>query len=539
MTPITLARTADAALWLHPVLIGTVESLAALAGQLALSHMLPQHIGCVVVTDGPEHEVDLSHIDDIAGLPMLGTLSTLPNLHAQQPFTAAIVSLPQSERALISKVRETLRGLNIAERFVPTLHDLLAKPPVSLLESRLAPTSLNMAELIGRTPYGIDRKLVRSAIENKRVLITGAGGSIGSEITRICATFNPSLLVLMERSENSLFEIDRQIAKRFPNIQRKAVLHDVVDADATLRIVANLKPHAVFHAAAHKHVPLMEDHPAHAVTNNVFGTKSIADAAQAVGAERFVFVSTDKAVNPTSAMGATKRLAELYVQHLASQQGPARQTQFAIVRFGNVLGSACSVLPIWSQQLAEGGPITVTDPRMTRFFMTIHEAASLVIQSGSIPAQPTKPVVYVLDMGDPIRILDLAQRFCRLHGYEPKVVDTSGTLAVQPDLLADGPTIDINLTGARPGEKLHEELAYRTDTLVPGQYPGIFALGKEAGAEIDIPAMIADLSAMRTAVEKSVVRAAIRRYIPGFEPVAPYQNANKTPDLPPGHTAAA
>jgi FlaA1/EpsC-like NDP-sugar epimerase len=534
LPPITLARTSDAALWLHPVLIGTVESLAALAGQLALSHMLPQHIGCIVVADDAQSEADLSLTDDIAGLPVLGTLATLPSLHAHQPFTAAIVSLPQSNRAIISKVRETLRGLNIAERFVPTLHDLLAKPPVSLLESRLAPTSLNMAELIGRTPYGIDRKLVRSAIENKRVLITGAGGSIGSEISRICATFNPSLLVLMERSENSLFEI----AKRFPNIQRKAVLHDVVDADATLRVVASLKPHAVFHAAAHKHVPLMEDHPAHAITNNVFGTKSIADAAQAVGAERFVFVSTDKAVNPTSAMGATKRLAELYVQGLASQQGPARTTQFAIVRFGNVLGSACSVLPIWSQQLAEGGPITVTDPRMTRFFMTIHEAASLVIQAGSIPAQPTKPVVYVLDMGDPIRILDLAQRFCRLHGYEPKIIDATGTLSVQPDLLMEGPSIDIHLTGARPGEKLHEELAYRTDTLVPGQYPGIFALSKEE-APLDIPTMIADLSAMRTAVEKTTVRAAIRRYIPDFEPIAPYQNTNKSSDAPTGHIAAA
>ncbi len=547
-TNITLARTADASLWLHPVLIGTLESLAALAGQLALSHMLPQHIGCIIVSDdnaSQTHDADLSIADDIAGLPILGTLPTLPNLHAAQPFTAAIVSLPQNQRALISKVRETLRGLNIAERFVPTLPDLLAKPPTSMLESRLAPTSLNMAELIGRTPYGIDRKLVRSAIENKRVLITGAGGSIGSEISRICATFKPSLLVLMERSENSLFEIDRQIAKRFPDIPRKAVLHDVVDAEATLRIVANIKPHAVFHAAAHKHVPLMEDHPAHAITNNVFGTKSIADAAQAVGAERFVFVSTDKAVNPTSAMGATKRLAELYVQSLASQQGPTRRTQFSIVRFGNVLGSACSVLPIWSQQLAEGGPITVTDPRMTRFFMTIHEAASLVIQSGSIPADPTKPVVYVLDMGDPIRIFDLAQRFCRLHGYEPKIVDAANTLAVHPDLLADGPSIDIHLTGARPGEKLHEELAYRTDNLVPGQYPGIFALSNEDGlttadgSPLDVPAMISDLASMRTAVEQALVRAAIRRYIPGFETIGPNHNTNKTSDQRSGHTAAA
>ncbi len=192
-------------------------------------------------------------------------------------------------------------------------------------------------------------------------------------------------------------KIDRMMARRFPEVPRKALMHDVVDAEQTLRHMVALKPHAIFHAAAHKHVPLMEDHPSHAVTNNLFGTKSIADAAQAVGAERFVMISSDKAVNPTSVMGATKRLAEMYTQALACT---SRRTSFSMVRFGNVLGSACSVLPIWGSQLAEGGPITVTDPRMTRYFMTISEAATLVIQAGAIDIKPGQtPSIFVLDMG--------------------------------------------------------------------------------------------------------------------------------------------
>jgi FlaA1/EpsC-like NDP-sugar epimerase len=515
--------TLDASLWKSPVLIGTVETLAALAGQLAVTNLLPNHIGCVLVRR--EQGIEVS--DDIAGLPVLGTLDLLPALHAERPFSAAIVSLPGSERALASKVSTVLRAMSVPERFVPTLGDLLAKPPSA---SPLAPASMNMAELIGRSPYGIDRRLVRSAIEAKRVLITGAGGSIGGEIARICASFRPSLLVLMERSENALFEIDRQLARKFPDVPRRAVLCDVADADATLRQVVAIKPHAVFHAAAHKHVPLMEDHPAHAVTNNIFGTKAIADAATQVGAERFVMISTDKAVNPSSAMGATKRLAEMYVQSLAHDRARRVQTAYAIVRFGNVLGSACSVLPIWTNQLAEGGPLSVTDARMTRYFMTIHEAASLVIQAGSIPSEKSA-TVYVLDMGEPIRILDLAQRFLRLYGFEPRLVGPQG-VAVEPATDA-GPIMDIVLSGARPGEKLHEELAYAAEELTPTPYPGVQAYrAADALSDLpDIPAMLAELTAVRHAASPDLVRATLRRFIPAYtEPMASC-NTNQNTNL--------
>jgi FlaA1/EpsC-like NDP-sugar epimerase len=330
----------------------------------------------------------------------------------------------------------------------------------------------------------------------------------------------------MERSENALFEIDRQIAARFPNLRRKAVLHDIADAEATRRVFNELKPDVVFHAAAHKHVPLMEDHPAHAVTNNLFGTKSVADAAIAAGTQRFVLISSDKAVNPTSVMGATKRLAEMYIQAMHRQcreHGDA--TRFSMVRFGNVLGSACSVLPIWSAQIAEGGPITVTDPRMTRYFMTIHEAASLVIQAGVLQPDSATAGVFVLDMGEPVNILELAQRFVRQHGMEPLVVNTNGPrssdVAASAEHDLDTPAdalIQIKITGARPGEKLHEELAYAAEQLRPSSHPGINVwagkVGGSLGDQFNLTQLLADLSAVQSSYDREAVIAAIRKHVP-------------------------
>ncbi|MFO0831464.1 MAG: polysaccharide biosynthesis protein [Phycisphaerales bacterium] len=500
--------TPHPSLWRRPVLIGTSETLAALAGQMAVTNLLPNHVGCVLI----RAEEGVTAGDDLTGLPVLGVLDDFPALHATAHFSAAVVSLPVVERAMSLRVREMLRSLAIPERCVPALTDLLEMPP------SLTPgftQGINMAELIGRTPFGLDRRSVQHALEAKRVLITGAGGSIGSELARIVATFHPSVLVLMERSENALFEVDRMIARRFPAIERRAILHDVVDTDATRRHLAALKPHAVFHAAAHKHVPLMEEHPGHALSNNLFGTRSIADAAHECGAERFVMISTDKAVNPSSAMGATKRLAELYVQWLATtQQQPRCSTRFSIVRFGNVLGSACSVLPIWSQQVAEGGPLTVTDPRMTRYFMTIPEAATLVVQAGSIDNDADRPVVYVLDMGEPVRILDLAERFVRMHGFEPRTI--SPGMPQTDAVLALGPTMDISITGVRPGEKLHEELSYESEALAPTAHPGILALREQGNplASLDMTSMIKELSELRDSSDRYLVKAAIQRWIP-------------------------
>jgi FlaA1/EpsC-like NDP-sugar epimerase len=511
------------------MLIATRETLAQLVPQLTASG-LALDAACALLIEDPIASLP----ESIAGVPVLGEASDLAMLHPQVQASVAVVCLPASLRASALAIKEAARNLQLPCRIVQPLHEqVLSAAQGSASGGSGNATSnytgpLNWSELIGRVPFGLDPRAVSSALEAKRVLITGAGGSIGSEIARICASFRPSLLVLMERSENALFEIDRTIAKKFPSVPRKAVLHDVVESDQTLRHLLSLKPHVVFHTAAHKHVPLMEDHPSHAVGNNLFGTKAIADAALATGTERFVFVSTDKAVEPTSTMGATKRLAELYVQHLARTQivsATRSATKFSIVRFGNVLGSACSVLPIWESQLAEGGPLTVTDERMTRYFMTIHEAATLVIQSSTLVtdnpdlAAPSAPAsayangsIFVLDMGEPIRILELAMRFARLRGFEPLVQQLDSAPAAPQ---SDQPIMPITLVGARPGEKLHEALAYPAEALATTLAPGIFALATHQ-PPVDVPSMVAEFALLRNHAERTVVRTAIGKFLPEF-----------------------
>lgn len=518
-----IATSHEARRRLSAALIGTPATIPLARAQLALLTDGPAVSACIVMPS-PKAPAELPSKLDLSGTALVDSPDSLGSLNAR--IDLAIVCLPASMTDAIRSVRASLRRQGIAERFLPPLAEVLnAQPPypvglagVQSSGPSWAAPRIDVAEILGRTPHAIDRASVSRILTGKRVLITGAGGSIGSELSRIVASFEPEQLVLMERAENALFEIDRQLAERFPRLSRRAVLHDVVDADQTLRLLVQLRPHIVFHAAAHKHVPLMEDHPSHAVTNNLFGTKSIADAALAVNAERFVFVSTDKAVNPTSVMGATKRLAELYVQGLHARahgrgESDSGATRFSMVRFGNVLGSAASVLQIWSAQLAEGGPLTVTDPRMTRYFMTIPEAAALVIQAGAIEpegAAARSAPVYVLDMGKPARILDLAERFIRAHGFEPHASDTPAGRPPATGL----PPIDIVFTGIRPGEKLFEELAYHAELLRPTRFPGINAWRGEAPTAAQATAMIADLSGVRVTLDRGAVLAALRRHLP-------------------------
>jgi FlaA1/EpsC-like NDP-sugar epimerase len=488
-----------AALCRRLVLIGTSQTLRSLIRLVHDEPHLRAPVGCFLVD---AHEAEAG--DFISGTQVLGGMNELVMLHQMQPFTMALVSIPASRRSTHQRVVSQLNELGITSREVAPLADVIAAPA-----SPVAPANagVNLVELIGRTPYGIDRRAVSRVIEHKRVLVTGAGGSIGSEICRIVATFAPEELILVERSENALFEIDRQIARRFPGVKRRAVLHDVVDAPGTLALMRRTQPHAVFHAAAHKHVPLMEDHPGAAVTNNLLGTKSVADAAVAAGCDRFVMISSDKAVNPTSIMGATKRLAEMYVQGLGAR--PETGTSMSMVRFGNVLGSACSVLPIWGAQLAEGGPVTVTDDRMTRYFMTINEAAALVIQASTIECRGgSTPSIYVLDMGEPVRILDLAERFVRLSGYDPI---RSGL-----ERLSAGstPAMEIRLTGIRKGEKLHEELSYEAEALSPTAYPGINAFTASKTITWDTESMVTQLAAAAATATPQQVAALIRLHVP-------------------------
>jgi FlaA1/EpsC-like NDP-sugar epimerase len=503
------------------VLVGTLDTLSTLAPQFAFAAGLTKPMGCFVL-DHPAGGASLP--PSICGITILGDLVSLPAVHTAQPISLALVCLAAAQTDLRQQVARTLRDLSIDRRDVVSLRDVLNLP------AAVRQGGIDWSALIGRVPHTLDEPAVTRALHNKRVLITGAGGSIGGELALLAASFQPESIILVERSENALFEIDRKIARLFPNLRRESVLLDVVHAEHTRRLFMHHQPHAVFHAAAHKHVPLMEDHPAQAMHNNVSGTMNVAQAAIDSGAERFVLISSDKAVRPSSVMGATKRLAEIYVQSLG-EKAAQRGCRLCAVRFGNVLGSACSVLPIWSAQLAEGGPLTVTDPRMTRYFMTINEAATLVIQTSAFETTPAAPSIFVLDMGQPVRILDLADRFLRMQGYTPHVQDQT-QLSTSP---SPG-SVGIVFTGARPGEKLDELLSYELETLAQTPHPGIRSL------TVDEPPTAADGERIRQALSqisfdtpRADILALLRELIPSMTaPVTSTtgENSNQSTNKP-------
>jgi len=495
------------------VLIASSETVGLASRHLTPPSRQSRLVG-VVLVDTPPGPIELA-------APILGTLDDLTRIVRTQAVDRAVICLPMAMTGLIARARQSAERAGLGTVFMPTREDVLRGACGQLVGTTAATTADDLAFLVGRAPRPIDRDIVSRVITGKRILITGAGGSIGAELARLVAAFDPAELALMDRSDNALFEIDRLIGTHFPGVSRKAVLNDVADADGTFRTLVRLKPQVVFHAAAHKHVPLMEDHPAAAVVNNFFGTRSVADSALAVGAERFVMVSTDKAVNPTSVMGATKRLAEIYIRSLNHN----RRTRFTLVRFGNVLGSSCSVLPIWSKQVAEGGPITITHPDMTRFFMTIPEAAALVVQSaGATNGEVgTDPDVFVLDMGAPVKILDLARRFLQTLGLRAEGVDPGAAPG-------NGPTIKLRFTGIRPGEKLYEELAYTHEALIETKVPGVLAWKGPAPTQDEVTRIVADLSAVRLSPDPDTVLNTLRRHVPelGGSEASPAVHVNPT-----------
>lgn len=437
------ARVVEGGSGPRTLLVGASAAIGEVSRQLRQSQV-DVHIDGAVVTDHgdlPEH----------LEVRVLGRFDALDQVLAERDVQRVLVTMPVAMAGALKDIAATLAHRGVSWSFMPTLADQLAgriHPPMAHGAGVELP--FDSLALIGRQPRPLDEQAIGATIGDRVVLITGAGGSIGSELARIVGRFSPSRLVLVERSENALFEIDREMRGRFPALQIAAVLHDVTKRQRSAAVITAQKPDVIFHAAAHKHVPMMEDHPAEAVENNFYGTRAMADAAAHNGVDRFVMISSDKAVNPSSVMGATKRLAELYIQHLNQRS----DTCFSMVRFGNVLGSACSVIPIWSQQIARGEPVTVTDPRMTRYFMTIPEAAGLVIQSAAFSEQ-SGAAVFLLDMGEPVRIEDLARRFIQNMGLEPD---------------ADIPIIH---TGIRPGEKLFEELAYHGEDMLPTPHDSI------------------------------------------------------------------
>ncbi len=489
------------------LIVGTAHACSLLLRQISAIESAPNVVG-VILLDSQSSDPAQTTIENI---PVLGNAKDLIAICAQAAVSHAIVTLPASHRSLWREISISLHRAGVVERFVPPMDEMLScAPQVAVTQTPLAVGAprIDLAKLVGRQAHSIDRDLVGQTLTNKTVLVTGAGGSIGSELVRQIATFSPAKIILMERAENALFEVDRQLKESFPHIERVAVLHDIVDASRTLSLLERYQPQVVIHAAAHKHVPLMEDHPSHAVTNNVFGTKSISDASVAIGVERFVLISSDKAVNPVNVMGATKRLAEMYVQSLSKMTGI--RTKLSMVRFGNVLGSACSVLPIWADQISAGRPVTVTDERMTRYFMTIPEAATLVLQAGAMSGIDNQPTgeVFVLDMGEPINIFKLARQFIKACGYDPVIG--------QPVAAVHAPrSVPVILTGSRPGEKLHEQLSYDAEGLERTAHPGIYALDDATDVEpTTIDTMINELDTARASHSRREVLELIARYIP-------------------------
>lgn len=383
----------------------------------------------------------------ILGHPVLGTREMIPSIVKEKQIKEIIIATPSASKKEISDIVQICKNTGVKLKMIPRLNDLISGK-VSLSKMR----DVSVEDLLGRDPITTDLDGIMNYVQHKSVLVTGAGGSIGSELCRQLAKFRPMKLLLLGHGENSIFNIEMELRKTFPELELETLIADIQDRERMGHIFNDYRPQVVFHAAAHKHVPLMERNPTEAVKNNVFGTQNVADCADQYGVERFVLISSDKAVNPTSVMGATKRIAEMYIQTMNASSS----TKFVAVRFGNVLGSRGSVIPFFKQQIADGGPVTVTHPEMVRYFMTIPEAVQLVLQAGSF-AQGGE--IFVLDMGSPVKILNLAEDLIKLSGYEPYE------------------EIDIKFSGIREGEKLYEELLTDEENVTATQHNRIF-IGK-------------------------------------------------------------
>lgn len=420
------------------------------------------HLDIHIVGFIDDDETKIHH--KLRGVPVLGNRAQIPDIVKRKKIQRIIIAMPSVTPSVMRETMAICKETRAELKMLPPLAELVAGQ-VRVQDVR----DVQIEDLLRRDPVETDLSAISGYLQGKRVLVTGAGGSIGSELCRQVCTFEPAQLILLDHSENCVFEIDDELRERFPGAILTPIIGDIRNRRKMEKVFESFRPEVVFHAAAHKHVPLMEANPDEAIANNVLGTRNVAEAAARWGAERFVMVSTDKAVNPGNVMGATKRMAELVVQAMQKTQStsvnrggssPAKSpasggTRFVSVRFGNVLGSRGSVIPKFRRQIEQGGPVQVTHPDMTRYFMTIPEAVLLILQAAAIGQGGE---VFVLDMGEPVRIADLAYDLIRLSGLEP------------------GKDIEIVYTGVRPGEKLFEELINDGETVHQTSHEKIMAL---------------------------------------------------------------
>ena len=422
----------------------------------------------------------------IYGVTVIGRVNDLPSAIDQHNIEEVIIAIPSAPGRLVRMVNDVCRLKGITSRTMPGIYELIGgKVNVSRLRE------VDITDLLRREPIRVNDEAVGATLEGKRVLVTGAGGSIGRELCRQIARRNPAELVLLGHGENSIFEILLELQSDYPDLVLFPVIADIRNQERLTQIFEQHQPQIVFHAAAHKHVPLMEANIVEAITNNILGTHNLTQASSAHHVERFVLISTDKAVRPSSIYGATKRLAEMIVLDTARNTKQA----FTVVRFGNVLGSRGSIIPIFKNQIASGGPVTVTHPDMYRFFMTIPEAVYLVLQAASME---NGGETFVLNMGEPVRILDLAEDLIRLSGLEP-----------QRD-------IEISYTGIRPGEKLTEELWDKGTPLTKTLHPDIFRLDNDASfSSLNLIQVIEQLSRLSHLNDTEAISKLLDELIPG------------------------
>jgi FlaA1/EpsC-like NDP-sugar epimerase len=419
----------------------------------------------------------------IQGHKVLGDSASIARIAKERSAEQAIITIASAAGSTIRKIVEVCEKAGLPVKIIPGIYEILqGKVGISRIRE------VTIEDLLGREAVELDLEAIGRFLRGKRVLVTGAGGSIGSELCRQVARFDPEQIILLEQAENPLFEIDGEMRRERPNLDAVPVIADVCDSNRVDTVFSRFRPQVVFHAAAHKHVPMMEWNPGEALKNNIFGTRKVADAADRFGAEAVVMISTDKAVNPTSVMGASKRVAEVYVQALARRS----KTKFVAVRFGNVLGSAGSVIPTFKEQIRRGGPITVTHPEMKRYFMTIPEACQLVMEAATMGQGGE---IFVLDMGEPVRIADLARDLIRLSGLTEE-------------------EIPIVFTGVRPGEKLFEELSTNGENMSRTRHPKIF-IGRIAEYPYaKVTENLAVIAGVTNAATRAEAVAALRTCVP-------------------------
>jgi len=422
------------------------------------------------------------------GVSILGDTKRLKAIIRKHKIEEVIIAIPSASGKIMKKIISSCEKSKVSFKTLPSIRDLI-DGTISISQIK----DVEIEDLLGREPVVLDEMAIRGYLSGKKVLVTGAAGSIGSEICRQVARFNPHKIVLFDSAETPLFYLEKELLDKYPELPLIPVVGDIRNKDRVETVFNEFMPDVVFHAAAYKHVPMMEYNPVEAVSNNIEGTKILVDIAHRSGVKNLVMISTDKAVNPTNVMGTTKRVAEIYVQSLARKSA----TKFTTVRFGNVLGSAGSVIPIFKEQIKNGGPVTVTDREVIRYFMTIPEASQLVLQAGCIG---NGGEIFVLDMGEPVRILELAEELIRLSGFVPYE------------------DIDIVITGLRPGEKLFEELIIEGEGVQPTAHEKIRVV---ASVEADIDGIVAELDILFSAARKSditQIMKVLHRLVPEFTP---------------------